>query len=60
MAVEPKTILKEVLQHLGFETTIAEHPLEDGMMLLEIQTDDAGRLIGRQGQTLGAKLPFGT
>lgn len=40
-----------MLKHLGFEATVQEHALEDGL-LLEVQTDDPGRLIGRQGQTL--------
>ena len=51
MAAESKAILHELLKHLGFETTINEQTLEDGL-LLEVQTDDPGRLIGRQGQTL--------
>lgn len=51
MADESKAILHELLKHLGFETTINEQTMEDGL-LLEVQTDDPGRLIGRQGQTL--------
>ncbi|MDB6036929.1 MAG: hypothetical protein JWM99_770 [Verrucomicrobiales bacterium] len=51
MANESKSILHELLKHLGFETTINEQTMEDGL-LLEVQTDDPGRLIGRQGQTL--------
>lgn len=51
MATEPKAILEEVLRLLGFEATIEESRLEDGL-LLDVKTDDGGRLIGRQGQTL--------
>jgi len=36
---------------LGFQATVEEHRLEEGL-LLDVKTDDAGRLIGRQGQTL--------
>lgn len=51
MSAEPKNTLELMLKHLGFEATVQEHALEDGL-LLEVQTDDPGRLIGRQGQTL--------
>ena len=36
---------------LGFPATVEEHKLEDGL-LLDVKTEDSGRLIGRQGQTL--------
>ncbi len=51
MPAEPKVILEKILQLLGFTATVEEHPLEDGF-LLDVKTDDSGRLIGRQGQTL--------
>ncbi len=51
MAAQPKATLEKLLQLLGFEATDEEHPLEDGS-LLDVKTDDSGRLIGRQGQTL--------
>ena len=51
MPVQPKETLKKVLETLGFPATIEEHKLEEGL-LLEVKTEDAGRLIGRQGQTL--------
>ena len=51
MAAAPKEILTLILGHLGFTVTVVEHALDDGI-LLEVQTDDPGRLIGRQGQTL--------
>jgi spoIIIJ-associated protein len=51
MPVDAKSILEELLKHLGFQTTITETNIE-GTLLLDVQTDDPGRLIGRQGQTL--------
>jgi len=52
MPVQPKEILETILKTLGFETTVEEHKF-DGGCTLEVQSDDPGRLIGRQGQTLG-------
>jgi spoIIIJ-associated protein len=51
MSADPKSILETLLQTLGFTATIEEHHL-DGGILLDVKSDDAGRLIGRQGQTL--------
>jgi spoIIIJ-associated protein len=51
MSVQPKEILSKVLDTLGFQATVEEHHLDDGC-LLDVKTDDPGRLIGRQGQTL--------
>ena len=51
MPAQPKAILEEILKLLGFEATVEEHPLEDGVFL-DVKTEDSGRLIGRQGQTL--------
>ena len=51
MSAQPKTTLETVLQLLGFTATVEEHTLEEGI-LLEVKTEDSGRLIGRQGQTL--------
>jgi spoIIIJ-associated protein len=51
MPAQPKATLEKILQLLGFEATVEEQPLEDGL-LLDVKTDDSGRLIGRQGQTL--------
>jgi spoIIIJ-associated protein len=56
MAATPKEILEQLLQQLGFETTVDEHHLDDGL-LLDVKTEDSGRLIGRQGQTL-AELQY--
>ena len=44
-------MLEELLRHLGFEAKVNQQKLDDGI-LLDIQTEDSGRLIGRQGQTL--------
>src|SRR5579872_6038827 len=51
MPAQPKATLEQILQLLGFEATVEENPLEDGF-LLDVKTEDSGRLIGRQGQTL--------
>jgi len=50
MSAQPKATLEKLLQLLGFEATVEEQPLEDGF-LLDVKTEDSGRLIGRQGQT---------
>jgi len=39
------------MELLGFTATVEEHAMEDGI-LLDVKTEDSGRLIGRQGQTL--------
>ena len=51
MPAQPKEILEKILTSLGFAVTVKEHKLEDGY-LLDVTTGEAGRLIGRQGQTL--------
>jgi spoIIIJ-associated protein len=51
MPAEPKATLEKILTLLGFAATVEEHPMEDGL-LLDVKTEDSGRLIGRQGQTL--------
>jgi spoIIIJ-associated protein len=51
MSAQPKVILERLLQLLGFEPNVEEHAVEGGL-LLDVKTDDPGRLIGRQGQTL--------
>ncbi len=51
MPAEPKATLERMLDTLGFKATVEEHKLEEGV-LLDVKTDDSGRLIGRQGQTL--------
>ena len=51
MPAQPKSTLEKLLEHLGFPATVEEHKLDDGL-LLDVKTEDSGRLIGRQGQTL--------
>ena len=51
MPAQPKLTLEKILELLGFAVTVEEHTLEDGI-LLDVKTEDSGRLIGRQGQTL--------
>ena len=51
MPAEPKETLGTLLHHLGFDATVEVHHLEEGI-LLDVKTEDSGRLIGRQGQTL--------
>src|SRR5688572_7769659 len=51
MPAQPKITLEKLLELLGFPATVEEHTLEDGL-LLDVKTEDSGRLIGRQGQTL--------
>lgn len=47
----PKEIVEKLLGSLGFPATV-EEKMFDGELTLDVKTDDAGRLIGRQGQTL--------
>ena len=51
MPEQSKATLEKLLQLLGFPAAVEEHTLEEGL-LLDVKTDDPGRLIGRQGQTL--------
>ena len=51
MPAEPQATLHRILELLGFTATVEEHRMEDGI-LLDVKTEDSGRLIGRQGQTL--------
>lgn len=51
MPAQPKETLEQLLNLLGFEARVEEHHLEDGLTL-DVKTEDSGRLIGRQGQTL--------
>ncbi len=51
MPAEPRPTLQRILDLLGFPATVEEHHLEEGL-LLDVKTEDSGRLIGRQGQTL--------
>jgi spoIIIJ-associated protein len=51
MPAQPKATLEKIMDLLGFTATVEEHSMEDGI-LLDVKTEDSGRLIGRQGQTL--------
>src|SRR5580704_4131545 len=51
MPAAPKATLEKILELLGFTVTVEEHQMEDGL-LLDVKTEESGRLIGRQGQTL--------
>jgi len=51
MPAQPKATLEKIMELLGFTATVDEHSMEDGI-LLDVKTEDSGRLIGRQGQTL--------
>ncbi len=51
MPADAKAILQNMLNLLGFNAIVEEHRLDDGC-LLDVKTEDSGRLIGRQGQTL--------
>jgi spoIIIJ-associated protein len=52
MPAQPKETLEQLLKSLGFEVEVQEERI-DGGVFLSVKTDDPGRLIGRQGQTLG-------
>lgn len=51
MSAQPKATLEKLLNLLGFPAQVEEQQQEDGIML-DVKSDDSGRLIGRQGQTL--------
>jgi spoIIIJ-associated protein len=51
MTAQPKATLEQLLQLLGFQATVEEKTFDEHLML-DVQTEDSGRLIGRQGQTL--------
>jgi len=49
-----RAFLQEVLETIGMEVRVACHPVEDDAYRLEMEGPEIGRLIGRQGSTLGA------
>jgi spoIIIJ-associated protein len=51
MPAQPKEIVEKILTSLGFEVTVEEHKMDDGVFV-DVKTEESGRLIGRQGQTL--------
>lgn len=52
MPAQPKDIVEKILGTLGFPATVEEKDFA-GDLTLDVKTDEANRLIGRQGQTLG-------
>ena len=52
MSSKPKSILENMLNHLGFDASVEETVLDNGSLLNVKTQDDPGRLIGRQGRTL--------
>lgn len=53
MTPDAKAKLLELLHTLGFEATLEDGDFE-GNPMINIVTEDSGRLIGRKGQTLAA------
>ena len=51
MSAQPAETLQKILRLLGFDAQVEAHPIDDGL-LLDVKAEEAGRLIGRQGQTL--------
>jgi spoIIIJ-associated protein len=51
MPAQPQATLQRILDLLHIPASVTEHPMDDGL-LLDVKTEDSGRLIGRQGQTL--------
>ncbi len=51
MPAQPKAIVEKILGTLGFAATVEEHKFGEDLML-DVKTEESGRLIGRQGQTL--------
>lgn len=51
MSAQPKATLEKLLELLDFPATVEASPQDDGL-LLDVKSEEAGRLIGRQGQTL--------
>lgn len=50
----PKEILDDILGFLGFVVEIQESRNESGNAVLQIYTEESGRIIGRDGETLEA------
>ena len=51
MPAQPKEVVEKILALLDFPATVEARQIEDGL-LLDVKTEESGRLIGRQGQTL--------
>src|ERR1700732_1048638 len=52
--MSPKELLDTILGFLGFVVQIEESQNEAGNLVLEIYTEESGRRIGRDGETLEA------
>ena len=52
--MSPKELLDDILGFLGFVVEIQESQNEAGNIVLQIYTEESGRLIGRDGETLEA------
>ncbi|HXX41507.1 MAG TPA: R3H domain-containing nucleic acid-binding protein [Chthoniobacterales bacterium] len=50
----PKELLDDILGFLGFVVQIDESTNEAGNLVLQIYTEESGRIIGRDGETLEA------
>lgn len=50
----PKELLDTILGYLGFVTEIDEQRSEGGNLTLQIYTEEANRIVGRDGETLEA------
>lgn len=51
---EPVEILNKLLSIMNYKTTVAQSVDETNNIILNISTDEAGRLIGEKGETLYA------
>jgi spoIIIJ-associated protein len=52
--MNPKELLDTILGYLGFVVQIEEMQNEAGNLVLQIYTEESGRIIGRDGETLEA------
>jgi spoIIIJ-associated protein len=52
--MSPKELLDTILGYLGFVVQIEEMQNEAGNLVLQIYTEESGRIIGRDGETLEA------
>jgi len=48
MPAQPKEIVEKILATLGLPATVEERTEPDGI-LIDVKTEESGRLIGRQG-----------
>jgi spoIIIJ-associated protein len=55
-SVDPREVLQKMLDGLGLQTKVEQHAMDDSL-LLQVATDEPGRLIGKHGQAL-SQLQF--